>query len=89
MFQLQMVTLVDAFKSEQTRLDSQRDGLSRAKAKVMAKRGKVAKSRKTVECAAKSLASAEKSFAKKLDEFNSIFDVSLKLHCFNSLTNVF
>ena len=73
-----METLVDTFKAEQASLHSQKETLVRAKAKLRAKKGKLLQSRKTVENAAKSLTSAEKTFSRKLDDLNSIFAVSQK-----------
>ena len=57
-------------------LEKQRDALTRAKSKLQAKRAKLSASKKCVEEAAKSLASAEKAFAVKLDDLNSIITVS-------------
>ena len=56
--------------------EKQRDALTRAKSKLQAKRAKLSASKKCVEEAAKSLASAEKAFAVKLDDLNSIITVS-------------
>ena len=50
--------------------------MTRAKSKLQAKRAKLSASKKCVEEAAKSLASAEKAFAVKLDDLNSIMTVS-------------
>ena len=57
-------------------LEKQRDALTRAKSKLQTKRAKLSASKKCVEEAAKSLASAEKAFAVKLDDLNSIITVS-------------
>ena len=71
-----MQALVDTFKAEQASLNSQKETFNRAKVKLRVKKDKVMQTRKTVESAAKSLASAERSFERKLDDLNSIFAVS-------------
>ena len=74
-FQLQLQSLAEAFDIERDKVKKQQEQLQQSKSKIKEKKSRLIQDKKVVEKAAKSLAMAEQTFQRKLDDLNSIIMV--------------